>query len=136
MKKIVATSAATLAVLAAIFVAGCGSEEPTAAVTETVTAPAAPAPAPTEAMPEEPEPEPVAVAEKIEVPDVVGENHQDAQDRMQAEGLYSLREKDATGLERLLLLDSNWEVVSQKPAAGKRVSENATITLSSKKIGE
>ncbi len=74
---------AVLAVLAAIVLAGCGSEEPTAAVTETVT-----------------------------------------------------REKDATGLDRLLVLDSNWEVVSQKPAAGKRVSEDATITLSSKKNGE
>ncbi|MEJ7787441.1 MAG: PASTA domain-containing protein [Solirubrobacteraceae bacterium] len=105
-------------------------------MTKTVTAPAAPAPTPTEATPEEPEPQSEPVAKKIEVPDVVGENHQDAQDRMQAEGLYNLREKDATGLDRLLLLDSNWEVVSQKPAAGKRVSENATITLSSKKIGE
>lgn len=61
---------------------------------------------------------------------------QDAQDQMQAAGLFSLREVDATGMERLLVLDSNWEVVSQSPEPGKRVSEDRTITLSSKKIGE
>jgi len=134
------TRALLLVVLVAALLGGCGGEEPTGAVTETVTAPAAATPPASETTPKEPapepEPEPEPVAKKITVPDVVGENHQDAQDRMQSKGLFNLREEDATGLERLLVLDSNWEVVSQKLAAGKRVGEDTTITLSSKKIGE
>jgi hypothetical protein len=73
---------------------------------------------------------------RIEVPSVVGKTHQYAQDRMQASGLYNLREEDATGLDRLLLDDRNWTVVSQSPAAGSRVSESKSIVLKSKKKGE
>jgi beta-lactam-binding protein with PASTA domain len=36
----------------------------------------------------------------------------------------------------MLLWDRNWVVVRQKPAAGTRVTEDTTITLYSKKIGE
>ena len=72
----------------------------------------------------------------IAVPDVVGENHQSAQDEMQAAGFYMLSEEDATGQGRMLVWDRNWEVVSQSPSAGTCASENKTITLSSKKIGE
>ena len=39
----------------------------------------------------------------ITVPDVVGKDHQLAQDTMQAAGLYSLAEEDATGQGRLLI---------------------------------
>lgn len=72
----------------------------------------------------------------ITVPDVVGLDHQLAQDTMQAAGLYSLAEEDATGQGRLLVWDRNWTVVSQSPAAGTAVNEDTTITLSSKKDGE
>ena len=75
-------------------------------------------------------------AKKVVVPNVVGMNHQAAQNRMQAAGLYMLDEEDATGLGRLLLYDRNWVVVGQSPAPGRRVSENRTITLRAKKIGE
>lgn len=70
----------------------------------------------------------------ITVPDVVGKNHQLAQDTMQAAGLYNLSEEDATGQGRLLLWDRNWKVVSQDPPAGSHVSEDATVTLRSKKV--
>jgi hypothetical protein len=72
----------------------------------------------------------------ITVPDVVGEDHQLAQDTLQAAGLYSLDEEDATGQGRLLLWDRNWTVVRQDPPAGTKVNEDETITLSSKKDGE
>jgi hypothetical protein len=72
----------------------------------------------------------------IEVPDVVGKDHQLAQDTMQAAGLYNLSEEDATGQGRMLLVDRNWTVVSQSPAAGSMVNEDETITLRSKKDGE
>jgi PASTA domain len=72
----------------------------------------------------------------IEVPNVVGVDHQLAQDTMQAAGLYLLQEQDCTGQDRFLLWDRNWVVVSQDPPAGSVVNEDATITLCSKKDGE
>lgn len=75
-------------------------------------------------------------ADLIEVPNVVGENHQYAQDTMQAAGLYMLDERDATGQNRSLVWDRNWVVVEQDPPAGAMVTEDTTITLSSKKEGE
>lgn len=79
---------------------------------------------------------PAQAAGRIRVPDVVGMNHQYAQDAMQAAGLYSLDEEDATGQGRMLLWDRNWVVVEQRPAAGTMVSDDTTIVLSSKKQGE
>lgn len=74
--------------------------------------------------------------EGITVPDVVGRDHQFAQDTMQAAGLYNLAEEDATGQGRALLWDRNWVVVSQSPPAGSRVNADTTIVLRSKKDGE
>lgn len=79
---------------------------------------------------------PTVATKKITVPDVVGMNHQAAQNRMQDAGLFALREEDATGRGRALLWDRNWVVVSQSPAAGTRVSEDRTITLRSKKYSD
>lgn len=65
----------------------------------------------------------------IKVPNVVGKDHQLAQDTMQARGLYMLQEEDATGQGRMLLLDRNWTTVRQRPKAGKCVSEDTEIML-------
>jgi beta-lactam-binding protein with PASTA domain len=70
------------------------------------------------------------------VPNVVGMNHQAAQDRLQASGFYNLRERDCTGRGRLLLFDRNWHVVRQSPAAGRQVSVNRAITLCSVKYSD
>jgi beta-lactam-binding protein with PASTA domain len=70
------------------------------------------------------------------VPDVVGMNHQLAQDTMQAAGFYFLTEEDATGQGRLLINDRNWTVVSQDPKGGTRAPADTKIVLRSKKIGE
>ncbi len=75
-------------------------------------------------------------ARTVTVPDVVGENHQYAQDTMQDAGLYNLAEEDATGQGRVLLWDRNWVVVEQDPPAGTNVAPDTRITLRSKKIGE
>lgn len=72
----------------------------------------------------------------ITVPNVVGLDHQAAQNAMQGEGLYALDEKDCSGQDRLLLFDRNWEVVKTDPPAGTQVSEDTTITLCSVKQGE
>ncbi|MDQ3769857.1 MAG: PASTA domain-containing protein [Actinomycetota bacterium] len=68
----------------------------------------------------------------VKVPDVEGEDHQLAQDTMQGAGLYNLTEEDATGQGRLLVVDRNWTVVEQSPAAGECVTSDATVTLRSK----
>lgn len=74
--------------------------------------------------------------EKATVPDVVGQDHQLAQDKLQAAGFYALSEEDATGQGRALVLDRNWTVVSQSPRAGTRAPVDRTIVLRSKKDGE
>ena len=72
----------------------------------------------------------------ITVPDVVGLDHQAAQDALQGEGLWMLDERDCTGQGRALVFDRNWEVVSTDPPAGSQVSSDDTITLCSVKQGE
>jgi beta-lactam-binding protein with PASTA domain len=67
------------------------------------------------------------------VPNVVGMNHQAAQDALQAAGFYNLGEEDATGQGRPLIIDRNWEVVEQLPKAGSVLDPKQRITLRSKK---
>jgi hypothetical protein len=129
---------AAVSVAAAMTLVACEPAGTTAEPAKTVTV----TPTPTETVTATPEPAASPVKTKaaeptrIRVPNVVGHNHQKAQDEMQAHGLYFLVEKDATGQNRLLLWDRNWVVVRQTPAAGKLVDSATTITLYSKKIGE
>ena len=67
------------------------------------------------------------------VPDVVGKNHQEAQDLLQASGFYNLGEEDATGRGRVLVLDRNWVVVDQEPKGGTVLDPKQKIVLRSKK---
>jgi hypothetical protein len=67
------------------------------------------------------------------VPDVVGKNHQEAQDALQASGFYNLGEEDATGQGRKLLVDRNWVVVEEIPQGGTVLDPKDRITLRSKK---
>ena len=130
------SAGATVAALLVVAIVGCGdgsanqAAPPAKTVTVERTAPSA-APAPEESAPVEPE-----AGTDITVPDVVGRDHQAAQDRMQEAGLFNLAEEDATGQGRALLVDRNWTVVEQSPKAGSKVKEDRTITLRSKKKGE
>ncbi|SDN25623.1 PASTA domain-containing protein [Allokutzneria albata] len=72
-------------------------------------------------------------AGSVTVPNVVGMEHQKAQDTMQAAGLRNLAEEDATGRKRLLINDRNWVVVTQEPAAGAVVPKTTKVLLKSKK---
>lgn len=122
---------------------GCSSAPP-ATVVVTVTQPAAakeqpvetvePAEAVTEDKTES-EKEPVR-AETFTMPKVRGMVLQDAQDKLQALGSYILDQEDATGLERLQVLDSNWRVCKQLPAPGRKVTTSATVRLESVKLTE
>lgn len=81
-------------------------------------------------------PPPASSADTAAIPDVVGMNHQSAQDALQAAGFYYLTEEDATGQGRLLVSDRNWVVVEQVPAAGTTVAKTEKILLRSKKKGD
>ncbi|UJW31966.1 PASTA domain-containing protein [Saccharothrix sp. AJ9571] len=69
----------------------------------------------------------------ITVPDVSGMNHQDAQNAMQAAGLYNLREVDGKGEGRALVVDRNWVQTGQSPAPGTQVPPDTVITLTAVK---
>lgn len=70
------------------------------------------------------------------MPDLVGAVLQDAQDQLQSLGSYSLDQEDASGVDRLQILDSNWIVCRQAPPPGTEVSLDKLVTLWSVKIGE
>jgi len=74
--------------------------------------------------------------EKFTMPRVVGMNLQLAQDVLQSKGSYILDQVDHKGLMRVQLLDSNWKVCKQNPAAGKVVLISTVVTLSSVKLTE
>jgi hypothetical protein len=58
------------------------------------------------------------------VPDFVGKGLQTAQDDAQAAGFSSLSSHDASGRGRLQILDRDWKVCFQTPAAGSTVSSS------------
>ncbi|WP_327581414.1 PASTA domain-containing protein [Nonomuraea sp. NBC_00507] len=129
------------AVVAAACLTACSSGTSPTAPIETVTATvqatptASSSPEETDQPAQEESPS-EAAAEKKELPDVVGMNLQEGQDTLQAAGFYVLNDKDATGQNRLQVLDRNWVVTKQSPAAGRKVSTDTLITLYAKKIGE
>jgi hypothetical protein len=128
-----------------LLTAACGEGTTAPQPTVTVTAPPASVASPTQPTPTPPPvttpqapspPRQTGAAAAAVIPNVVGVNHQLAQDTMQAAGFYVLTEEDATGQGRLLVNDRNWVVVSQDPAAGTTVPLTTKILLKSKKIGE
>lgn len=89
---------------------------------------------PAAAKSEEPETEPAA--DTFTMPSLVGQVLQDAQDRLQSLGSYNLRQDDATGMERFQVLDSNWKVCGQRPAAGKKLAADDLVVLTAVKLSE
>jgi hypothetical protein len=113
----------TVLVAAMFLLAACSS------------APAAPKPAPPPAQPvigQTVVPGSKAPSGNL-VPDVVGKNHQEAQDALQAAGFYHLGEEDSTGQGRKLLVDRNWVVVEQIPKGGSVLDTKERVLLRSKK---
>ncbi|MFG1912169.1 PASTA domain-containing protein [Kribbella sp. NPDC048928] len=126
-----ATVGLALSLLTACGGSGAGGTQPTATAAATVTQTVLPSQN-TSTQPSVVRPS----AQQGVVPNVVGLNHQLAQDTMQAAGFYFLTEEDATGQGRLLINDRNWVVVSQQPAGGTKAAPDTKIVLRSKKIGE
>jgi PASTA domain len=137
------TCVAALAVVALTAI-GCGSSE-TVTVTEeaatpppqTVTQRAEPAPKKKSSPPSPAQPnDEASEGDTATVPDLVGVDHQLAQDTLQAAGFYLIDETDCSGDDRLLLWDRNWVVVEQDPPGGATASMDDTITLCSLKDDE
>ncbi|WP_336724769.1 PASTA domain-containing protein [Cellulosimicrobium cellulans] len=130
--------------LVSFALAGC-SGSPADPVTVTVAEEAEPqedAPAPDDTEPEQSgEPETASSADQeveqtFEMPSVVGQNLQDAQDLLQTLDSYVMDQVDATGLERFAVNDSNWTVCAQDPAPGAVVPISTVVTLSAVKLDE
>jgi PASTA domain len=128
----------------ALTAIGCGSSE-TVTVTEesatpppeTVTQRVEPRPRKKKSNPASPtQPEETGGGGAAVVPDLVGVDHQLAQDTLQAAGFYLIDETDCSGDDRLLLWDRNWVVVEQDPPGGTSASTDDTITLCSVKDDE
>lgn len=72
-------------------------------------------------------------SEEAELPDLVGKGLQTAQDEAQAAGFTNLTSHDALGRGRDQLIDRNWQVCQQEPAAGTVLSDTridfATVKL-------
>lgn len=69
------------------------------------------------------------------MPAVVCLNLQEAQNTIQRAGVFFSRSKDASGKGRKQVVDANWIVVGQSPAAGATVTEGQAV-LTVVKIGE
>jgi beta-lactam-binding protein with PASTA domain len=118
---------------AALTVAACGASETPSAPAPAVTT-TTPSPASTETTPATAGTTAAAPkAAKIEVPVGVGLDYQSAQDLWRAAGLHVAPAKDATGANRLPVIDSNWIVVSQDPKGGSTVEAGSFITATVKK---
>jgi hypothetical protein len=124
----------------------CGSPVPVPTVTQTVqvtvTVTATPKPSKSPlpsstpaSVPSAPAPAP-APAETFEMPMLVGQNLQVAQDILQSYGSFFLSQEDASGAGRSQLIDSNWYVCTQSPQAGAVVSIAEFVTLWSVKLSE
>jgi hypothetical protein len=76
-----------------------------------------------------------AGAETATLPDLVGQDLQAAQDEAQAAGFYLLDDQDASGQNRLQVMDRNWTVCSQEPAPGMHPTDTL-VTLNAVKDDE
>lgn len=88
----------------------------------TGTSPTAP-PSTTASTTAAPVTEPPVAPPSAVMPDVICMNLQQAQDLIQTKGVFFSRSHDATGAGRMQVLDSNWVVVEQSPAAGAVIGE-------------
>jgi hypothetical protein len=70
-----------------------------------------------------------------QLPNLIGMGLQSAQDAAQAAGYYNLTSHDSLGRARHQILDRDWKVCSQAPAAGQH-DTGATVDLGAVKLAE
>ena len=74
--------------------------------------------------------------ETFEMPLLVGRNLQVAQNLLQARGSYLLTQTDGSGQDRFQMVDYNWKVCAQDPAAGAVVDIATLVELVTVKSSE
>lgn len=79
---------------------------------------------------------PAAGDPAIAVPDFVGMGLQEAQDAAQAAGFFLLTSHDNTGAGRMQILDRNWQVCDQNPAAGETIPASTELDFGTVKLEE
>ncbi|MBM9505394.1 PASTA domain-containing protein [Actinacidiphila acididurans] len=77
-----------------------------------------------------------ATAASKAVPKLTGMGLQTAQDAAQAAGFRDLTSHDSSGRGRHQILDRDWKVCSQTPAAGKAAPADSRIDLGAVKVSE
>ncbi|MFE3031564.1 PASTA domain-containing protein [Streptomyces canus] len=70
------------------------------------------------------------------VPSFVGKGLQSAQDEAQAAGFYNLDSHDSSGRDRNQILDRDWKVCAQTPAAGTKTSTASKLDFGTVKLDE
>lgn len=70
------------------------------------------------------------------VPRFVGMGLQSAQDAAEAAGFARLTSHDSAGRDRMQILDRDWKVCSQRPAAGTAVRTDTKLDFGAVKTGE
>jgi hypothetical protein len=70
------------------------------------------------------------------LPDVVCMDLRAAEDRLQQAGFANVRSTDGSGQARIQIIDRNWVVTAQSPAAGRRPPAGTRVILTSVKYGE
>ncbi|MGW2016656.1 PASTA domain-containing protein [Streptomyces sp. NPDC001927] len=132
--KVTRHAVALATTLTIVTLSACGPEptppsttprttDPTAAPTTAVTTPAVPTTTETTEPP---------AAEPVEVPDVVGMNHREAQNLLRSQG-FLVNEEDAQG-DRFIINNSNWKVCSQDPEPG--TTDALRVAIYSVKLDE
>lgn len=82
------------------------------------------------------DPKPTATTDVTPVPRFVGMGLQAAQDAAQAKGFYVLASHDSSGRGRMQILDRDWKVCVQKPAAGTKAPLDTTLDFGAVKLEE
>lgn len=100
------------------------------------TAPAASAPPSSAPTPTAAQKAPPSATVSKPVPNFVGQVLQTAQDGAQAQGFFLLSSHDSLGQNRNQVLDRNWKVCSQSPAAGSKVSTDTKVDFGTVKLDE
>lgn len=70
------------------------------------------------------------------VPNFVGKGLQSAQDEAQAAGFYNLASHDSSGRDRNQILDRDWKVCAQEPAAGTKTTTDTKLDFGTVKLAE
>jgi hypothetical protein len=107
------TTVTALAGTALLALTGCGAATVSDKPAAPRTTPGTPTPATTAT--------PSKATETASLPSMTGKGLRYAQDQAQAAGFYGLTSHDATGQNRIVFMESNWQICTQNPTPGTKL---------------